>query len=163
MGESDMKQAGKLRGMIPVVVLTFCLTSTLYSQQLAFPTTEGYGKYAVGGRGGTVYEVATLSLSGPGSPAAAIGASGPRIEVFCVAGTIEGSFNIRNDRITIAGQSAPGDGICIKGDLSVSANDVIIRYTRESLKVRDRFGQNWLSSCCPVAMQISRSRPFRST
>jgi len=112
------------------LILLMSFASVTYSKQLAFPTAEGYGKYAVGGRGGTVYEVTTLSPSGPGSLEAAIGASGARIVVFRVSGTIESRFNIRNDNITIAGQTAPGDGICIKGNLGVSANDVIIRYIR---------------------------------
>jgi hypothetical protein len=112
------------------IILLFCSTTSLAQNQLAFPTAEGYGKYAVGGRGGKVYEVTTLNSSGPGSLTEAIGASGPRTIVFRVSGTIEGKFNIENDRITIAGQTAPGDGICIRGSLGVSANDVIIRYIR---------------------------------
>ena len=111
-------------------VFLLCHAGNLYSQQLAFPTAEGYGKYSVGGRGGAVFEVTTLNSSGPGSLGEAIGASVPRTVVFRVSGTIEGNFNIRNDKITIAGQTAPGDGICIKGNLGVSANDVIIRYIR---------------------------------
>ncbi|MHC4753178.1 MAG: pectate lyase family protein [Planctomycetota bacterium] len=107
-----------------------CFTGTIYSQQIAFPGAEGYGKYAVGGRGGKVYEVTTLNSSGPGSLGEAIAASGPRTVVFRVSGTIDGKFEIRRDNITIAGQTAPGDGICIKGSLGVSANDVIIRYIR---------------------------------
>ena len=102
----------------------------LYAQQLAFPTAEGYGKYTVGGRGGKVIEVTNLNSSGAGSFAAAIGASGPRTVVFKVAGTITGNFNITNGNITIAGQTAPGDGICIKGNLSTSARQIIIRYIR---------------------------------
>jgi pectate lyase len=102
----------------------------LHAKQLAFPTAEGYGKYAVGGRGGKIYEVTTLKNSGQGSLGEAIGASGPRTVVFRVSGTITGKFGIRNDKITIAGQTAPGDGICIKGSLSIGANDVIIRYIR---------------------------------
>jgi pectate lyase len=97
---------------------------------LAFPGAEGYGKYAMGGRGGNVYEVTNLKSSGPGSLGEAIGASGSRIVLFRVSGTIEGNFRIRNDKITIAGQTAPGDGICIKGSLGVDANNVIIRYIR---------------------------------
>ncbi len=124
-----MRTAYSGKAVLSLILLT-SFTSPLYSRQLAFPTAEGYGKYAVGGRGGRVYEVTTLESSGPGSLGEAIGASGPRTVVFRVAGTIEGNFNIRNDNITIAGQTAPGDGVCIKGSLSVSANDVIVRYIR---------------------------------
>ena len=112
------------------IVLSFNPAISLAQKQLAFPGAEGYGKYSVGGRGGNVYEVTTLNSSGPGSLGEAIGASGSRTVVFRVSGTIEDNFNIRNDNITIAGQTAPGDGICIKGSLGVSANDVIIRYIR---------------------------------
>jgi pectate lyase len=97
---------------------------------LAFPTAEGYAKFAKGGRGGKVYEVTTLSGSGAGSLGAAFSASGPRTVVFRVSGTITGNFDIPNGNITVAGQTAPGDGICIKGHLEISANDVIIRYIR---------------------------------
>ena len=114
--------------LAPILLISF--GSTAYSQQLAFPTAEGYGKYAVGGRGGAVYEVTTLKPSGPGSLGQALDASGPRTVVFRVSGTIDGKFSIRNDNITIAGQTAPGDGICIRGSLGIGANDVIIRYIR---------------------------------
>ena len=100
----------------------------------AFPSAEGYGKFAVGGRGGAVYEVTTLDPTGPGSLGEAIAASGPRTVIFRVAGTIEGNFKIANGNITIAGQTAPGDGICIKGNLGIGADDVIIRYIRVRAK-----------------------------
>lgn len=96
----------------------------------AFPGAEGYGSLTRGGRGGKVYEVTTLNPTGVGSLGAAIGTSGPRTVVFRVAGTMEGKFEIRNDHITIAGQTAPGDGITIKGSLGIGANDVVIRYIR---------------------------------
>jgi pectate lyase len=124
-----MKCANVTKSVLPSILL-MCFTGTIYSQQIAFPGAEGYGKYAVGGRGGKVYEVTTLNSSGPGSLGEAIAASGPRTVVFRVSGTIDGKFEIRRDNITIAGQTAPGDGICIKGSLGVSANDVIIRYIR---------------------------------
>ena len=82
----------------------------------AFPGAEGYGAIATGGRGGRVIAVTNLDASGPGSLQAACEAEGPRIVVFRVAGTIEGNISIRNDSITIAGQTAPGDGDLHQGE-----------------------------------------------
>lgn len=117
------------KGIIIVLIFTATILN-VWSQQLAFPTAEGYGKYAKGGRGGAVYEVTNLNSSGTGSFGEAIGASGPRTVVFRVSGTITGNYSIKNDNITIAGQTAPGDGITIRGNISTSANDIIIRYIR---------------------------------
>jgi len=130
MNKREMMKMANFTKVVSSLILLMSFASTIYSQQLAFPTAEGYGKYAVGGRGGTVYEVTTLNPFGPGSLGAAIGASGPRTVVFRVSGTITGNLSIKNDKITIAGQTAPGDGICIQGSLSIGANDVIIRYIR---------------------------------
>jgi pectate lyase len=96
----------------------------------AFPGAQGYGSLTPGGRGGQVIAVTNLSASGRGSLQAACSAKGPRIVVFKVAGTIDGSVRIKGDFITVAGQTAPGDGITIKGDLGIDANDVVIRYIR---------------------------------
>jgi len=96
----------------------------------AFPGAEGYGAQTKGGRGGKALYVTNLNESGPGSLRAACEAEGPRIVLFKVAGTISGDIRIRNDFITIAGQTAPGEGITIKGNLGIQANDIIVRYLR---------------------------------
>lgn len=99
----------------------------------AFPGAEGFAAYTPGGRGGQVIEVTTLDESGPGSLREALAASGPRIVVFRVGGTITTNDNlrIREPYCTVAGQTAPGDGIVIRGAaLIVNTHDVIIRGMR---------------------------------
>ncbi len=99
---------------------------------LSFYGADGYGKYTTGGRGGRVIEVTNLNDSGPGSLSAACEAEGPRIVVFKVSGVINAidhAIHIKNDDITIAGETAPGDGICIASNaFTVDADNVIIRY-----------------------------------
>lgn len=99
----------------------------------AFPGAWGGGMYATGGRGGRVIEVTNLDDCGPGSLRAALEAEGPRIVVFRVAGTIylEDDLDIDHPNITVAGQSAPGDGICIAHQsLNINTHNVILRHLR---------------------------------
>src|SRR5699024_11318943 len=96
-------------------------------------TAEGFGKEVTGGRGGKVRKVTNLNDAGPGSLRAAVEAKDARIVVFDTSGTIklESNLNIRNPNITIAGQTAPGDGITIRDyPVVVSTENVIIRYLR---------------------------------
>lgn len=114
----------------------------------AFPGAEGFGKYTIGGRGGRVIEVTNLNDSGPGSLRAACEAEGPRTVVFRVSGTIplESEIKLKNPYITIAGQTAPGDGICIKNyQFGFDTQHFICRYLRfrpgdEKKKEQDAFG-----------------------
>jgi hypothetical protein len=107
---------------------------TFRVRHLAFPGAEGYGRFAIGGRGGGVLKVTNLNDSGPGSLRAAVEASGPRTVVFDVSGRIvlESKLIIRDPYLTIAGQTAPGQGICISNyNMGLLGNhDCIIRFMR---------------------------------
>ena len=104
----------------------------------AFPGAEGAGKNATGGRGGTVYEVTTLADSGAGSFRDAVtNYDVPRIVVFRVSGTINLSSPVTmSGNLTVAGQTAPGDGITIKGanvNIDTAVGNTIVRYIRVRL------------------------------
>lgn len=104
----------------------------------AFPGAEGFGAAAVGGRGGRVIEVTNLNNSGPGSLREAMEASGPRIVIFRVAGIIflKDEIHVRDPYLTVAGQTAPGGGILLRGNdttlirIDKGVHDIVIRYLR---------------------------------
>jgi len=100
---------------------------------VAFPGAEGGGAFSFGGRGGKVYVVNSLADAGKGTLRAACEQGGARIIVFNVSGIIrlKSPLIIRAPYVTIAGQSAPGDGVCIAGEsVWINTHDVVIRYMR---------------------------------
>lgn len=126
-----------------VLALAFAMTAGLTQQNTqrvpAFPGAEGFGAFAEGGRGGAVLFVTTLedydagTAPIPGSLRAAVEAAGPRTILFRTSGNIELKriLEIRNPRVTIAGQSAPGEGITIRNyGIDVAAPHVVLRYLR---------------------------------
>jgi hypothetical protein len=124
--------AGSVAGLIWATATAVAATNALP----AFPTAEGYGRFAAGGRGGRILIVTNLADSGPGTLREAVEQSGPRTIVFNVSGliTLESRLIIRktNSDLTITGQTAPGKGICIrKYNMGMlGATNVIVRYLR---------------------------------
>jgi pectate lyase len=116
-------------------------TASVAASLPAFPGAEGYGTNTPGGRGGEVCKVTNLDDSGAGSLRACVEASGPRTVIFRTGGTIdlESRLEVHNPFLTIAGQTAPGDGITLrmapgsstdKGTMQIETHDVVIRYLR---------------------------------
>jgi hypothetical protein len=149
-------------------VWRFCIRA------LAFPTAEGYGRFARGGRAGRVIEVTNLKdydpTKGeaviPGSFRAAVEAEGPRTIVFRVSGLIKlkRSCAVHNPYCTVAGQTAPGDGICLANFSggAYGTHDVIIRYVRFRIgdaekKGMDGAGMSYCDNCIMDHCSISWS------
>ncbi len=112
---------------------TFQNSAQAQSQTLAFPGAEGFGRFTSGGRGGQLIKVTNLNDSGPGSLREAVETKTTRIVVFEVSGTIhlQSSLRITHPNITVAGQTAPGDGITLTNyPFEFASNNIIVRYMR---------------------------------
>ena len=132
------------------LLLSLFVSLPLYAEGiLAFPGAEGFGRFATGGRGGTIYHVTNLNDSGEGSLRDAVSKPG-RIIVFDVSGVIKlKSALVFSSDLTVLGQTAPGEGIQVYGErVSFSgANNIIVRYMRFRMGVSGTSGKD----ACGVA------------
>src|SRR5262249_33618900 len=143
-------------------------------RHLAFPTAEGYGRFARGGRGGVVVHVTNLNDSGAGSLRDAIETErGPRLVVFDVSGIIPlaSRLSIAQNYITVAGQTSPGKGICVRAAPfgATGAHDLIIQNVRVRLgagQTYDGMGLQGSDHCivdhCSISWTIDESFSSRN-
>jgi len=134
----------KLRSLIVLTaIISICRGLAAAGREIpAFPGAEGFGATTPGGRGGKILFVTNLNDAGLGSLRAACEDEGARIVIFRVSGVIAlvKPITVRNPYLTLAGQSAPGDGICLRNyPFVVATHDVIVRYLRSRLG--DQSGQ----------------------
>jgi hypothetical protein len=134
------------------IIISFVIAQSSFAQQIAFPNAEGFGKFATGGRGGQVVAVTNLNDSGEGSFRNALEKfpNEPLTIIFKVSGIIElqSKIQIKRSNLTIAGQTAPGDGICLKNQslilngASAKGNhgNIIIRFIRSRPGGTDKKG-----------------------
>ena len=165
----------RTRNILTLVAVTIVMATDVLAQnaQLAFPTAEGYGRYATGGRGGKTYVVTSLSDCPendlkPGTFRWAVKQPGKKMVTFAVSGTIylTSALNLDCGDLTILGQTAPGDGICVADyPVTISCENAIIRYMRFRLGQRqveyhegDGFGFNGANNVimdhCSVSWSI---------
>lgn len=129
---------------IRLLALSSLLSVAAYAQIPAFPGAEGFGGRALGGRGGDVYIVTNLNTSGAGSFADAIATvpTAGRTIIFGVSGHIHvNKTTLSKSKVTIAGQTAPGDGIGFRdGTFIISGDDIVIRHARFRYGKKDAGG-----------------------
>ncbi len=156
------------------IIVLFAGVLTASSQTPAFPGAYGGGMYTTGGRGGKVLYVTSLADDGSeGTLRWALSQKYPRTVLFKVSGTIAltRKISIKEGNLTIAGQAAPGDGICIRDhEITVNADNVIIRYMRFRLGNRDlenesdaiggRYAKNVIIDHCSISWSIDECASF---
>lgn len=141
------------RSFLCTAILFFATSVIVFGQALAFPSAQGFGAYATGGRGGKVIYVTNLNASGPGSLQEALNETGKRYILFKVSGVINGTVEVLpgHGDFTLAGQTSPG-GIIVRGfqsynDENKSSGNFILRHLRSRIGTTSLLPtNNWLAS-----------------